>query len=332
MASQTAAMDKLNIVCPECSNQFDKGTIASIDTTDYQSFSSDFSCPRCNKYIHPEDALLKYFSEIPTSEIPGRPVKIGGFASVGTIELDVGKTKEIPLIGGKAFDIGLKLLSETDQPPNQTIRDLDGTTIQWFPGPLLIDDAVIVDIAQSNDGEIAFITSERENYSSTITVAYHYHLYRSTIPQPPWVTLLSEALESYHRGHGLALYTLLFSSFENLLAREITRTLRATGWVDNPIDNFLKKYWTWEERCKGALKVITSKHFPTEYSSIYNDLCQLRETRNDEIIHVDSEDSVAEIGIQELRSSFETILDAMMAIHTLCYEKRQECLYPLGLP
>jgi len=292
---------------------------------------ADFSCPNCQDEIHPEDALLKYFSEVPTTEVPGRPCKIGGAASVGTISLDVGKTEEIGLIGGDGLEIDLQLLSETDRQPGLSIRDLDGSQVEWYPGPIMVDDSVVVDVVQASDAEVGFITSERKSYSSTVTVAYHIHSHPVDIPQPPWVTLLSEAVENFHLGQGMAMYSLLFSAFENLLSREISRTLRATGWRDNPIEDFLSRHWKWDERCKGGIQKISSKHFPTEYPTLYEDLHDLRQTRNNEIIHVDPGDSVANIGIPELEDSFKTVLDAMVAVHELCYDKRKDSLYPLGV-
>jgi hypothetical protein len=322
MSTASVPQDQPNLICPECTDQFNKGDMRSFDKSDYDSFVDDFTCPSCREDIHPEDALFAYFRAAPTSELSGRPVQIGGFATVGTKKLDVGKTKEESLIGGGALDIDLALLAETDQPPGQTIRQLQGVTLEWYPGPQLIN-GTVVDIAQASDTEIGFITSDRNSSSSTLTVAYNVLIHRSEVPQPPWVTLLSDAITHYHRGQGLAMYSLLFSAFENLLSRELARTLRARGWWDTPIEDFLERYWRWDERCKGGLKKATSTHFPTQYPNLYQDLYDLRDTRNNEIIHVDPGDSVADISVSELKDAVETVMEASIAINEICYNKRQ---------
>jgi len=325
MSAQSLPQDRLNLVCPQCDKQFNKGDLRSFTTSDFDSFADNFVCPDCGDDIHPEDALFQYFRAVPTSEITGRPTQVGGFATVGTKELDAGKTKEEGLIAGGALDVDLTLLAETNQPPEQTIRQLQGVTFEWYPGPQLIDGAV-VDIAQASDTEIGFIASDRNSSSSTVTVAYNVLVHRSEVPQPPWVTLLSDAVTHYHRGEGLATYSLLFSAFENLLSRELSRTLRAGGWTDNPIEYFLERHWTWEERCKDGLKTVTSKHFPTQYPTLYQDLHDLRDTRNNEIIHVDPGAAVADIDVPELRDAFETIMEASIAINEMCYDERQSLI------
>lgn len=322
MSSRSVPQDKPNLICPACDDQFDKGDMISFDKSDYNSFVGNFACPSCGADVHPEDALFAYFRAAPTSELSGRPVQIGGFATVGTKQLDVGKTEEEALIGGGALDIDLTLLAETAQPPGQTIRQLQGVSLKWYPGPQLIN-GTVVDIAQASDTEIGFITSDLNSSSSTVTVAYNILAHRAEVPQPPWVTLLSDAVTHYHRGQGLATYSLLFSAFENLLSRELSRTLRAGGWTDNPIEDFLERHWRWEERCKDGLETITSKHFPTQYPSLYQDLYDLRDTRNNEIIHVDPGDAVADISIPELEEALETIIEAMIAINEICYDERR---------
>lgn len=324
MSTSVPAMDWPNLICPDCDTQFKKGDLGAIDKSDYRSFASDFYCLNCGNDIHPEDTLLKYFNESPTKELPGRPSKIGGFASVGTKSLDVGKTEEVGLLGGGSLEIDLKLLSDTDQEAGLDISGLDGQEIEWFPGPILVDDAVVVDLVQASDTEIGFVTSERQSYSSTVTIAYHYHAHSDGVPQPPWATLLSEALESYHRGHILAMYSLLFSSFENLLSREISRTLRATGCTDNSIEEFLNNHWTWKERCKSGVETITGKHLPTEKPDLYENLHNLKMMRDNEIIHIDPGDSIADIDVSELMDGFVTVLDSMLAIHSFCYDERQK--------
>lgn len=158
-----------------------------------------------------------------------------------------------------------------------------------------------------------------------MTVAYHYHTRLAEIPQPPWVTLLGNAIQSYHHGQGLSMLSLLFSALENLLSRELARTLYATGWTDNPIDDFLSrgKYWTWEQRIKAGLETATDKHFPTEKPQIYSDLYQLRKTRNHEIIHVDRGGSVADIDVSDFNDIFSNVLEAMIGINEIAYEARQ---------
>jgi len=325
MSSQSVPQDRPNLVCPKCDSQFNKGDMRSFKKTDYNSFVDGFVCPSCGHGIHPEDALFAYFRAVPTAEISGRPVHIGGFATVGTKELDVGETKKESLIGGGSLDIDLALLAETNQPPGQTIGQLQGITLQWYPGPQKIK-GVIVDIAQSSDTEIGFIASNLNSSSSTVTVAYNVLIHRSEVPQPPWVTLLADAITHYHHGQGLATFSLLFSAFENLLSRELSRTLRAGGWTDNPIEDFLERHWTWEERCKAGLNTVTSKHFPTQHPSLYQDLYELRDTRNNEIIHVDPGDAVADIDIKELKDAFETIMDAMIAVNEMCYDERRSLI------
>lgn len=180
-----------------------------------------------------------------------------------------------------------------------------------------------MDIAKTSDTQIHFITSELNRYAPTVTVAYNIILHQSEVPQPPWVTLLTNAINHYHHGEGLATYSLLFSAFESLLSHELSRTLRADGWGDNSIEEFLEDHWRWENRCKKGLKSATSKHFPTEYPRLYENLCHLRKTRNNEIIHVDPGDAVADITIPDLKNAFETILKAAIAINKICFDKRQ---------
>lgn len=190
MSKQVPAMNWPNLVCPDCNAQFKKRDLNTINQGSYSDFVLDFACTSCGNEIHPEDALLRYFANVPTGEIPGRPTKIGGSASIGTKSLEVGKTEEVSLFGGKGLEIDLELLAETDQKPGLSIDDLDGQQIEWFPGPILVEDSVVVDIVQASDAEIGFVTSERKDDLSTVTVAYHYHFHPSGVPQPPWVFYL----------------------------------------------------------------------------------------------------------------------------------------------
>lgn len=127
------------------------------------------------------------------------------------------------------------------------------------------------------------------------------------------------------------MYSLLFSSFENLLSREISRTLRATGCTDNRIEDYLNNHYTWKERCKSGIEIITGRHFPTEEPALYSDLHELRQVRNNQIIHIDSGDSVADLGLSEFLDGFVTILDSMITIHSFCFQERQSSKYPLGI-
>jgi hypothetical protein len=325
MTPNKPAMNKPNLLCPKCGHQFHKRDLLKLSPEDYQAFVGEFSCPSCRGDIHPEDALLKFLSQTPTSEIPGTPCCIGGFATIDTMELNIGETTEIGLIGGGGLDIDLSLLAETEQPPGQGIEGLQGIEIEWYPGPILVEESVVVNVREVEDG-IAFITSELDDTtpdSDSVTIAHHIHVHPSDIPQPPWVTLLSTAAEHYNRGQGLATYTLLFSAYENLLSRELERTLRSKGWENQGIEDFFREYYTWSERSKAGLKCATSVHFPSEKSGLWNDLKDLNNTRNEYIVHVDSDDSVVEIGVQELKEGFRVMAESMISVHEWCYDARQ---------
>lgn len=148
MSSQSLAMDQLNLVCPSCASQFSKGVLRSITLSDYEIFVKNFSCPSCGVSSHPEDALLNFFRRVPTSELPGWPSQIGGSASVGTIELDVGEVEEISLLGGGGLEIDLTLLAETSQAPGQSMQHLQGTQFDWYPGPIVVDNGSALLIAE----------------------------------------------------------------------------------------------------------------------------------------------------------------------------------------
>lgn len=322
--SSTPNMDWPNLLCPDCGSQFQAIDISDFDRTSFQTLVDSCSCRSCGVDVHPEDALLEYFDQIPITEVRGRPIQIGSKASVGTIELEVGKTKEIPLIGGGSLDISLPLLAETDRPSGQSITDLQGVALDWYPRHLLIENSVIIDIVQLDGGKIAFITSELDsNAPDRVTVAYNYHSRRSDIEQPPWVDLLLNAVRLFYQAEGIAMLPLLISAYDNHLARQLRRTLEADGKSESEVKQFLQNdYRGWKDRSKKGLEKVTSHRFSTYSGSIYDDFHTIREERNNRIIHVNSNDDVADISVQESRDYFTTTIKSILTIHKICNQKR----------
>jgi hypothetical protein len=286
--------------------------------------ASSCTCSSCSHDLHPEDALLEYFDRIPTHEVLGRPNQIGGFASVGTKELDVGKTVEENLIGGSSFTIDLTLLAETNQPPGQTIANLDGSSIEWFPGPQLVDDSVVVDIAQVDDAKVGFVTSERKSHApSKVTIAYNFHPRLADIPQPPWIELLGTVTRLYHRGEGLAMLPLLVACYDNHINRQLQRSLKIDGKTDQEIEKFFNDYYSWRDRSKKGLEEVTSKRLSTEKPKLFKKFDDLRKDRNNGVIHIDPDDDTVDIPVHQMQDEFETVMDSILAIYNICRVNRQ---------
>ncbi|MFC6903772.1 hypothetical protein [Halalkalicoccus tibetensis] len=317
-------MDWPNLLCPDCDYQFQAIDISGFNCTSFQTLVDSCSCRSCGVDIHPEDALLEYFTRIPITEIGGRPIQLGSRASIGTIELEVGKTKEVPLIGGNSLDIGLSLLAETDRPSGQSITDLQGVALDWYPRHLLVENSVIIDIVQPDEGKIAFVTSElNSNAPDRVTVAYNYHSRPSDIEQPPWIDLLLNAVRLFYQSEWIAMLPLLISAYDNHLARQLRRTLEAEGKSVTEIEQFLQNdYRGWKDRSKEGLEKVTSHRFSTYSGSLYDNFHTIREERNNKIIHVDSDDDVADISVQESRDYFTTTIESILTIHEICNQKR----------
>lgn len=320
-------MDRPNLICPDCNYQFQKRDIRDLDRRSFQTLIDSCSCPLCCSDVHPEDALLEYFDQIPTSEIPARPTQIGGFVTGGTINLKVGSTKEVSLLGGNSMTIDLSLLGETDQPGGLSLCDLAGQQIQWYLGPFVIDNAVIVDISQIDDSTVGFITSNLESMiSDSITVAYNIHPRLSNIEQPPWLELLGSAAQLYNQGEGMAMLPLLIASYDNHLARQLHRTLELVGRSDEEINEFFHKdYYRWRDRSKEGLEEAASERLSTYIPIIWDKFVKLRkEERNNSIIHIDSKAGVANISVQEMQDYFETIMETIIGIYKICYQHRND--------
>jgi hypothetical protein len=323
--SESPAMDLPNLICPECDYQFQAIDVSGLDQTSFQTLVGSCSCRNCGANVHPEDALLEYFEKAPTTEIRGRPISIGGRASVGTIELTVGETRVEDLVGGGGLTIDRYLLAETDQPPDQSIRDLEGVDLEWFTN-LIVDDAVIVDIAgiAHRDG-VGFVTSELDSTTTDeITVAYNYQVRPSDIEQPSWVKLLLNAAQLYSKGEGLAMLPLLMAAFENQLARQLWRTLQAQGYAEAEIDDFLSEenYYRWKDRSKEGLEEVTSHRFSTYDGTPYTDFEGIHTRRSNQIIHVDPDEDTADITHEEMAEYFDTTVESILTIHEICYQER----------
>jgi hypothetical protein len=312
------------LVCPSCDNQISKPDLWKVNLSSYDSFVQDLSCPDCDEDYHPEDGFLHYLQMVPSSEALGRPLTIGGFASVGTQDLEIGKTEEVGIIGGGGgIEVNRTLQAETDLDGGLMIEDLDGEQFKWYGGRLLIDDAVVVNIVAVDEGKVGFITSEREATDQReVTVAHNIHSRLAEINQPPWVELLEEAAEAFYSGHGIAEYPLLWAALENLLGRELARTLRSQGKSQAEIDRFLNKYRNWYERCNDGLAETTGYELENYDQSTFNKLDNYRVDRNNKIIHVDPDEDVAQISTSDMKEIFSTTIDGMTKIYEICYQAR----------
>lgn len=317
-------MDHPNLVCPSCDIQFHKAEVGAIQLQSFAKLTQTVSCPKCSDDIHPEDATLEYLDKIPSNQVLGHALTVGGFVDIATKELEIGKTVEKAIESSPSFEISLALQDETEKRPGLGIDDLDGEQFTWHDGHLIIGDSVIVDLVPMSDSDVGFITSERKQSSEdTVTVAHNIQSRLSNVEQPPWAELLEESAAVFYRGRGIAEYPLVFSAFENLLGREIARTLLEQGKSQQHVQKYLEnKHTNMYDRFNNVLDDVTGHKFEDYDSSTYKKLDKYRTDRNDKIIHVDPSDRAAKISEHDMKDCFSTMIDAMLTIHEICYNER----------
>lgn len=329
MSSNAPHMDWPNLVCPECGHQLTKGELLRFD---FESFYEEFRCPDCRIDTHPEDAYLQYFRDLPEErdERLGRPLMLGGFATAGSRRVEIGKTSEEGLLGvGERVKIDIARVFHPPTEEETVLDDLDGDEIEVFWSRLLfLDEAVIayIEPVKLDDGtsKLGIITSQRASTEETeVNVGYHVTYHLPGIESPPWIQLLREAAKNYYQGQGLSARALLVAAYDNHLSKEIVRTLRAKEWEEDRIEEFLSGYYRWKPRSKDGLESAAGESLFDYDPDMYTQFAQMRNQRNNHLIHIDHDASVSEISNDVAREDFEKTLDAILAVSEICYAERQ---------
>lgn len=253
----------------------------------------------------------------------GFAFSIGGFAEVGTKEVEVGKTHEFNLFEKGSWQISDLLLAKTDLAGGKDTSDLDGISFEWFDGKLLIDNCIIVDGVPVEDNSIGIITSAREPVGTeTITVAYLIKTQIPSVRQPPWIDLLSTASRLYWRNQLIAIPPILISAYDNHTARQLERTLISNGKSISEIETFFGDHYRWKGQAKEGLECLTGTRLPEEIPQTYTKLAELRNKRDDYIIHIDADDDLAQVSARDALDMMSTVSEAILTVHKLCYDAR----------
>lgn len=322
-------MDRTNLVCPECSHQVAKGELLRFN---FESFYENFQCPDCYIDIHPEDAYLQYFRDLPDDidEVLGRPLMLGGFATAGARRVEIGKISEEGLLGvGETVKIDIARVFRPPTEEETILEDLDGDEIEIFWNRLLfLDESVItyIEPVELDDGstKLGIITSQRSPTDETeVNVGYHVTYHLPEIESPPWIKLLREAARNYYQGDGLSARALLVAAYDNHLSNEIVRTLRAKEWEEARIEEFLGDHYRWKQRSKDGLRNAAGESLFDYDSDVYTEFAQMRHQRNNYLIHIAHDASVMEMSNNVAREDFKKTLMAILAVSEICYAERQ---------
>lgn len=339
-----------NLVCPEpnCEHQFTKVELRNQDLSSFNAFAESLECPACDSDIHPENAVLEYFTRIDSEEAAVHPLSIGGFCNNGIIEVESGHTRTEGIIqrvniqvnvdgetaheGSVESDVKvasprLWSLDEHDEVDN--IGELEGTQIEPVAGPALLEDetivADIVDASEEGNPQVDFITSVRDPPTelNEIRFGYHFPVLNPSIQGPPWTELLREGVNSMYRGNGRPALPLFISAFDNAVQRQMHQTMKADGRSDSSIEEFFDGK-RWKDIVKEGLEEVAGERLTTHDISIYQQFEQVRRKRNVDIVHLARDGDIPEITPPEAAEDFQAVLDAILAVYRICRAERRQ--------
>ena len=307
MSALVPQMDQTNLICPDCGYQVTRTELRSF-RIDLDSFYSSLECRKCQNSIHPEDGYLEYFRQLPEEidESLGRPLMLGGFATVGALNVEIGHIREESLMGvDDTVKIDVPRVFDPPTDEEMIIHDLNGDEVVVYWGNLLLqDESVFADIEAVDDGtKVGIITSHRDDTEEDIVnVGYHVTYHLPEIDSPPWITMLREAAKNYYRGEGLSARPLLIAACENYLSTELARTLQATGATDSDIEEFFEEHYTWKERAKYGLEEAAGTRLSDYDFDIYDEFAEIKNERDNYLIHVSHEDPLYEVSTEQAKA------------------------------
>lgn len=188
---------------------------------------------------------------------------------------------------------------------------------------MLIDNKIIVDGVPIEDNSIGVITSSRGlTNTETVSIAYLVKTRISSMHQPPWVDLLSTVSRLYWRNQFIAILPILISAYDNHTSRQLERALRSDGKSISEIEAFFDDYYGWKDQAKEGLESLTGTRLPEEIPQTYTRLAELRNKRNNYIIHIDADDDLAQVSEEDALDMISTVATAILTVHKVCYEAR----------
>jgi hypothetical protein len=328
-----------------CNYQFLLPDLLEYDQTTYGDFVDALACPSCGESIHPEDAVMEYFSHISPEESPLHPLSIGGYCLNDTIDVPLGSTREegiIQEINTTVSVEGEEVQSSSSSLPlragiarvwdseGQSLEEMHGELIQPRVGPaILLNDEVVadVDVVTEDDGtnKIAFMTSSRNGMvGEEVTFGYHLSLYSPRFQGPPWSELLREGIKSVYEGNPRTAYPSFITAFDNFLLRQLFRTAKLQGESMDDFDGFIDGLRGWKNYVKEGLEEYTGERLTLHNHTVYENFRQVRKRRNVELVHVSYDDDIPEISQDMAINDFKDVLSAMIEIYDICVEKREE--------
>jgi hypothetical protein len=192
----------------------------------------------------------------------------------------------------------------------------------------LENDSIVADIfpIYEDDGTtlIGLSAVAREDTDVTeVTIGYLVRPYIDAIQSPPWLELLRETSRVIYRGAGRAPLPLMIAGFDNLVLRQLYRTLRVNGLSQSDAEDFLDGLSGWEDYLKEGLEEATGTRLTSRNISLYNRFYNVRDRRNKRIVHLSHKDNVIDFTPEDAVSDLSTTIETMLEVFDMCYQQRQ---------
>jgi hypothetical protein len=349
----TSLSTGINLSCPECSKQIplnaenrkkinDTGSRAGSDGR----LAPNLESPMCNHSFFLEDAFLAHLNKLDHGFWGGVPLTIGGFTLSEGISIQPGdfrqinvnrQNSEIESLGTPYYhliQLGGQIVPGDIQCIQVVRQTNDGNSeIHVHNGVNESNKGCIVNIPYAGDDKI-LVTCIPQGSGGTlpdqVKMNIAYTIRFMNIEDPPWVKLLRKASVAAKRGEFTSAIPLMTAAVDNHLHRQIYQTGRNQGLSPNNIeDEYLSDDYrpskSWSDLVTDGITELTNVHMPEspDYGSIYREYGdEVRNKRNNEIIHVDLGGNVANLSPDDTVKIFDKTIDMITGTFEICYNSR----------
>lgn len=115
----------------------------------------------------------------------------------------------------------------------------------------------------------------------------------------------------------------MIAGFDNLVLRQLYRTLRANDLSQCDAEEFLDSLRGWENYVKEGLEEATGARLTARNMSLYNRFYNVRNRRNERIVHLSHRDDVINFTPEDAMKDLTTTIETMLVIFDMCYQQRQ---------
>lgn len=345
MEKTVSGSQVLNLICPRCQNALPKEiknllhniTEASIENTEKEYLDPQtflFKCPYCQNGINLEDASIMHLRRLSGQIWVSAPLSIGGYVESGIVDVEPGTIHKIDTEGLEDTEFEELKIAQYYLPDEADQSGSEGAIVPG--GDSVIKDNCVFNMPYAEDDLLVISCTPLEGTGSadlpeTISIGYSYTVIFSKIRDPPWIDLLQRGVMAAMNEEHVAALPLLISAFDNHLHRQIHYTMSVQGKSESEISDLIAdcSYGgkpRWKQLVKNGLEKITGTNIAShesEYHTVFQEYMNVRELRDESIIHVGSDEEVIDMTGSDF-SYVDAVINMIVAVWVECYNTRYE--------